>query len=106
MTSTRFILALLVLGTVAPDGYSQLLRRRREAMWKGLEPELERRAADFAAKAVSKGIREMFSDNGLLRLEFAFSIQVFAESQIDPELFKREMTATEAEFDQVGFRQI
>src|SRR5690348_14529043 len=109
MTATRFILVLLVLGTAAPDGYSQLLRRRREATWKAIEPEVQRRAADFAAKAISdtlsKAFREIDNELGFY-LDLQNSLQVFVESQIDPDLFKRDINASGRDFDQVIHRQV
>jgi len=109
MNLTRFILVLVVLGTVASDSYSQLLPRRRQATWKAIEPEVQRRAEDFAARAIADALSKAFAeiDNEVgFYIDLQNSLHVFAESQIDPELFKRDLSASGGDSNQVIHRQV
>jgi hypothetical protein len=96
MTATRLLLALLVLGTAAPDGYSQLLPRRRVANGKGTLPEVERRIMEFGAKVtmdaltqgMTRGMTELSNKIGWY-LDLRNSFDLYARCQMDPELRKR-----------------
>ena len=103
MYATRIILVLVLLGTDASIGFSQLLPRRRQATWKAIEPEVRRRAEDFAAKAIADAVTKAFAEIGSELgpyLDLQISLQIFAESQMDPELLKRIDSSTDGDINQ------
>ena len=89
MRAIRFAVVWILLGAMAPYGYSQVLPRRRAE--RVLNDILEK-TADAMARAIADKLKEMVKDlvdEAGNFFDLQLSTQVFAQMQMDPQMKKR-----------------
>ncbi len=89
MPTIRLTLVLVLIAAAPSTGFSQLLPRRRvaHAVDAVARPEIER-SAPWIAQVLADAVKDALKDFGL-SLEVSFSVQLFGELQMDPQLKKR-----------------